>query len=237
MRYPEELKRRAFELYEEGLSCKKIGSELDVPSTTIRRWVVPGENERSMRVSRAYKARQKKRCIDCGAKVWMTSVRCPQCASKAQRSKRVWTRERVIKAMQEWAKANNGHPPTVKDWSHASEENPSATSLSGYPSAPFKSWNEAIKAAGFEPRRSGPGPGMSKWSKEEARHLREEGLTDREIARRFGISASAIGQRIGPRAKPPVPRNRTREQRIADLRKALEGEQHGNRDRAGDHHD
>lgn len=228
--YPEELHDRARELAAEGLGVNQIASEIDVPQATVRRWLNPQTAERDRLSSRRHKEKRRRECRNCGKKVWYTSMLCADCSRQAQRDNRYWTQERVIRAIQEWAMVN-GKPPTATDWMRAGPGHPAATGIYGQRGC-FRYWNDAIAAAGFTPNRTSPGPGKSKWSKSEARRLREEGLTDREIAKRIGVSPSAIGQRIGPREdyQPRlVKRKRTREQRIADLQRALQGEQDGGR--------
>jgi Homing endonuclease associated repeat len=69
-----------------------------------------------------------------------------------------WTRERIIAAIQRWAK-RTGKPPTCDQWARplpgrtssfgpASKSRPSAAMVKKV----FGTWNEAMKAAGFPPR-------------------------------------------------------------------------------------
>jgi hypothetical protein len=61
-----------------------------------------------------------------------------------------WTREEIVLAIQAWAK-ETGVPPTCRQWSKAGNDTPTAAQVQGL----FGSWNEAIAAAGFEPRQRG----------------------------------------------------------------------------------
>jgi transposase len=238
-KYSPETIQRAHELHELGASVRLIHRMIGVPEPTLRRWLFPEVRERGLQKSRQYKAKHRGSCIDCGKSVWMTSDRCAACSQEHYRKTKRWTREAVIQAIKDWNE-EHGHPPTTTEWLYASNTHPGATSVYGS-YAEFRTWNEAIEAAGLTPRHTSPGPGKREWSLEEAHLLRQEGLSDIEIGKRFGVSASAIHQALGRRRKP-VPRKRTREQRIADLQAALErnhpkGEHDGNRDRAGDNHD
>jgi hypothetical protein len=63
-----------------------------------------------------------------------------------------WTEERIIRAVQAWAKRHDGKPPKYNDWSRAAIK----TGGSMHPSRVtveerFGSWNAAIAAAGFVP--------------------------------------------------------------------------------------
>ena len=233
--FPQELQEQARELYSQHLQIGQIADLLGPSKTTIRRWLFPEEAERQRRFSREHKRRRAGSCAQCGAKIWYTSTLCADCSIQQQRQARHWTQERVIEAIQNWAKLH-GRPPAALDWMRRGEDHPAATAIYGHGGV-FPRWNDAIAAAGFTPRRTSPGPGNSKWSKSEARKLREQGLTDVQIARLLGVSASAIAQRIGRRYHPVAP-GRSREQRIQDLERALhKGEQDGDRDRAGNNHD
>jgi hypothetical protein len=55
---------------------------------------------------------------------------------------RVWTRGRVVQAMQRWY-GEHGRPPTRSDWQKASDWHPAASTVYRV----FGSWKEALKAA------------------------------------------------------------------------------------------
>lgn len=61
-----------------------------------------------------------------------------------------WTRERIIEAIQLHAR-ENGRPPAVLDFGGGDHRFP----LHGTVKLHFGSWNAAIEAAGFVPRRKG----------------------------------------------------------------------------------
>jgi len=128
---------------------------------------------------------------------------------------RVWSEDDILYAIMEWEE-KHGRPPVCNDWLQSNgDEHPSLGPVYRL----FGSWNEAIRQAGFTPYES---PRIE-IDEELARRLRNEGLSDAAIARRLDISVGVLTKRIGKRPKPiPVGKKRSREQRIADLRKALQ---------------
>jgi hypothetical protein len=87
---------------------------------------------------------------------------CNHCAPKREK---YWTRERVIEAIQLWARLHDGKPPVATDWlvgaamrDVGGHRFPPASSCyrgSGLESAPFEYWADAIEAAGFPRPRIG----------------------------------------------------------------------------------
>lgn len=113
-------------------------------------------------------------CIDCGGRVCGTTPsqmanpdepRCVNCAA-THRSKRdrQEARTRIIAKIREWV-ATYGEPPATCDWSPYSarvrcNDETRARRAEDWPSVEwvykvFGSWNDAICAAGFSPRRAG----------------------------------------------------------------------------------
>lgn len=66
-----------------------------------------------------------------------------------QRSRNHWNRDTILAAIRRWT-ATHGEPPRCRDWSAAGPDHPHAASVQEY----FGTWNEAIVAAGFRPRRA-----------------------------------------------------------------------------------
>jgi hypothetical protein len=60
----------------------------------------------------------------------------------ASGSQRVWTRGRIVEAMQRWY-GERGRPPTRSDWQAASDWHPAASTVY----RAFGSWKAALKAA------------------------------------------------------------------------------------------
>lgn len=233
--HPPRKRAEALRLREqEGLGYNRIGQRLGISPTTVRRWVNP-EYDAKQKADTRRRKREKYGgiCVDCGARTAYTgrkprgATRCLSCHRQYQLDHRLWTREKVIAAIQRWAREHEGRPPSASKWRKRGDYHPSYSAVYGSPASPFDRWVDAIEAAGFPRPFSPPGPGNIQWSKEEATRLREEGLPDHEIGRRMGVSASAIYQRLGRRPRPaPVPKKRTREQRINDLQAALKKENH-----------
>lgn len=217
--HPEFVREYVRRLHAEGRTTIEIHRETGIHYGTIKRWINPAYNERQLRRAREKKRANKKPCPDCGKLIWYTSAKCAECT----RPGRYWTKERVIKAIQDWAASHDGKPPTATQWQHAKDGHPAATTVYGSLSE-FPSWNDAIAQAGFTPRASSPGPGHISWDPEEGKRMRLQGLTDEEIGRRLGVTGSAIQQKLGRRGeiRPPNLGKRTREQRISDLRRALD---------------
>lgn len=66
-----------------------------------------------------------------------------------------WTKKKTIKAIKTWAE-KHGEAPTSKQWERSGgSAHPSATAVRRV----FDTWNDAIKAAGFEPLPRGHLPG------------------------------------------------------------------------------
>jgi hypothetical protein len=95
---------------------------------------------------------------------------CALCAAKHQRSKKYWTRERIIEAIQLFVE-RNGRVPAATEWNKSKElrgeDYPPLSAIYKYrvggrggksnragKSNPFDSWADAIEEAGFSrPRR------------------------------------------------------------------------------------
>ena len=152
---------KALLLYEPGVtSYRSLARQLNVTESTIRRWVDPASAEKALAASRRSKAARRGVCEDCGGETRYGGHRlkggvsriCAACQLKRLNSpeaiaeRTVWPIESIIEAIQRWG-AEHGEPPRIRDF-HIQ---------SGYPSFStvikrFGTWNQAIEAAGFEPR-------------------------------------------------------------------------------------
>lgn len=152
-------------LRDDGKTMGDIATEMGVAKSTVFSWLDDNYAERRRRVRDAGRTP----CVDCGA---LTSGRAnglgrvpERCARCATAYRTFWTREKIVEAIQRWAATHDGVPPTAKRW------NKGQARRFGHPEwaremeqfgAPtvysvqdlFGSWNAAIAAAGFSPRRS-----------------------------------------------------------------------------------
>jgi len=151
------LRERARELREAGGSQRAIAAELGVSITTVRRYTNPEYERQALFYAREAKRRRTGVCVDCGATTRYNgqctngpSQRCLPCSNARNR---IWTAETIVDAIQRWA-AEHGRPPTADDWRKAAPDgsHPAASSCyrSANKGAPFDSWSDAIRAAGFD---------------------------------------------------------------------------------------
>ena len=241
MKKPYKLDTREYAIYlytERGWGYTRIGNELGCASTTVRRWVNPEYDEAQRKASLARKKKMTGICEVCGGKTKYNGHGGNNsvsriCATCSRANQRYWTREKIIEAIQRWTREHDGVPPTSMQWMHRGEYWPSATAIySDRERAVFPSWNEALRAAGVPLHRpkGAPGPGKHWWPRDEARVLYDQGWTLQQIADKYGVTDSAIGHVFGYRnshgpRRPKALGKRTREQRIDDLRKALENQE------------
>lgn len=230
MPYPPELREQARLLKEAGESYASISRKLGVPDHTISRWFNPEMREKNRLASAAYKKKNPKHgvCVDCGGPTsWQrtkASERCQECRNIWLSENPTWPPEKIIEAIQRWVR-EHGRPPTAAQWRSRGEWWPAYHSVYG-DRAPFPTWRSALQAAGYDTpafTHKTRGPGKRAWSVEEAKRLRRVGLPDTVIGEHLGVSGSAIYQALGPRGIPRQRnrKRRTREERIADLKKAL----------------
>lgn len=154
----------------ERVGYKAAARRLGIAYTTVYRWKNPGYAAQQRASSLAAKHRRRGVCLDCGAETRLNdrgvetypngaSLYCVACAADRIR---VWTRDRVIDAIRDFAD-QYGHPPGAMEW------NPALARAQGHPElaerfardgcwphlstvmAYHGSWNAAIRAAGFEP--------------------------------------------------------------------------------------
>lgn len=64
-----------------------------------------------------------------------------------RRTRKMWTREEIVDAIQRWGRTHNGEPPRAMDFNGA-DDYPSRTAVI----RTFGTWNAAIDEAGFFPR-------------------------------------------------------------------------------------
>jgi len=157
-----DLREQARALYVPGVrGYVSVAKRLGVSTSTVRRWLNPEAADRDRAASRAYKAGRRGVCVDCGGETRYggqkasgpdgCSIRCSACARVASR---IWTAEKIIHAIQVWA-AEHGRPPSAREWVRSIDGRfPSASCVYQH-GAPFRSWADAIEAAGFPRPRPG----------------------------------------------------------------------------------
>lgn len=145
--------------------------------------------------------------------------------------RKTWSKDEILYAILEWEE-EHGEPPKWNDWLKKGDRRPVSMTVR----TRFGSWTNAIAEAGFTPRDqySHPQPprwkerSTTKWTTEKqqkASRWRQKGVSNLEIARRLGVGEATIRRHLGPSQWTPPKRklkNRTREERVADLRVALE---------------
>jgi Homing endonuclease associated repeat len=160
---------KAAELRAQGLTGAEIGAALHLSRSYVS--VLLTDPDRAQEAARKRSYAQP--CMDCGS---MTSgsegrkpePRCLRCAA-LHANKKVWTPDRLIGKMQEWA-GRYGEPPSSTDWTvtvqrrRGNQRGLRRLQESEWPHAgtvvkAFGSWNAGIAAAGYRPRAPNGGSG------------------------------------------------------------------------------
>lgn len=165
----------AAELRAEGKTHREIGELLGVGRKAVHSWLSDPDGSMAAARHEAHRLRSLKPCVDCGTPIDGThgtriSERCQPCAHAESK---VWTPEAIMRAIEEWTH-EHGEPPAVADWNAVRcrrmndedrarryEEGAAAGKWPSHVSVvrAFGSWNEALVAAGFEPRAPHGGGG------------------------------------------------------------------------------
>jgi hypothetical protein len=99
-------------------------------------------------------------CVDCGGPTEgiasgyaKATTRCRACDEEMRHATRKWTPETVVETIRRWAVEHDGTPPSATDWLYSASGGvwPSVAAVQ----REFGTWNKAIAAAGFTPRRVG----------------------------------------------------------------------------------
>jgi hypothetical protein len=193
---------RANELRAQGATLKEIAMELGVAVSTIDSWLNDPDGSRKKARVDGYR----KPCARCGTLCNGShghvedDMFCRDCAPYEYR---IWTREAIVLAIQEWAEDHGGVPPRAGDWKSRTDERrwPYVFSVTTY----WGSWNAAIQAAGFEPRRNGcyGRPGEDPAEVRRTVELYRSGLSCAQVAAVLGdISASGVRDRLVAAGEP-----------------------------------
>lgn len=141
----------AHQLREQGLQRKEIAARLGITIHAVHDYLHDPDGSKKRARIEGYGKRHP--CVDCGAPtsgaagLTRTAQRCSSCRKRVEREGRFWTRERIIEAIQRWARTHHGMPPFSTEWNSKGRG-------SGYPPtttvlARFGSWAAAVEAAGF----------------------------------------------------------------------------------------
>jgi hypothetical protein len=168
----------ARQLREQGYKLREIAAYFGVAIPTVQAWLADPSGTRLR--GRKDALAQQRRCADCGAPTDggrgpLDEARCKACSDRKRGIEmKIWTREAIVLAIEEWAAAW-GEPPAVPDWNawhsrHVLRDEQRAQRAEHERAAgrcpcitsvvkAFGSWNAAITAAGFEPRPTHGGSG------------------------------------------------------------------------------
>jgi len=153
------VRKRAQLMRDHGKTYRQIAKRFGVSETTVRRWLNPKYAALQAELSSRARSRRTGTCERCG-KTTHYSGRgptkvgrwCHPCHnilwSTPERiaAQTVWTRERIIEAIQSYAATHGGEPPRSTELGGG--DLPALTTLLKR----FRTWNEAVAAAGLTPR-------------------------------------------------------------------------------------
>lgn len=135
-------------LQAEGKSLKEIAETTGLSLRTVwsYSWDPDGSRHRS------YIAKLRRTCAVCGKPCSKRARICFSCLKEQNRATKVWTREKQIAKIQEFAK-RWGRPPVWTDTMAYPRDLPNGKLIW----QEFGSWANAVEAAGFpRPKRGGP---------------------------------------------------------------------------------
>jgi hypothetical protein len=147
--------REAQRLREQGLYHRQVAEAMGIS----RSYAAELLNDPTGDAARLRKDRARGRCVDCGEPTswggggsrYPAPERCRACRAVFDRVRLLyWTQERCVEALQAFAAANGGRPPTPPEMA-ADPGLPHCSTLA----ARFGSVREAMRAAGLRPRRVG----------------------------------------------------------------------------------
>ncbi len=174
-------KEQALKMYAEGnLHRNDIARKLGVAKSTVYGWCDPASAEKLRKRKDSYRGT----CEVCGKATDGSNgaekapTLCQECHE--------WPEEAIIVAMQDWAEAHGGLPPTGTQWQAASEDHPAATTVSKR-----MGWNEALLRAGFDLRCD-----RRPETTERMAQMIREGFSTEAIAEAYGCSENNVWQRI-----------------------------------------
>lgn len=126
-------------------ACRGCGRPLPAGSHRNRRWCS----------ERCRKASYGDPCVHCGARTGFGAQTARKPRPVCRDCQTVWTRERILRAIRDWH-ALFGEPPRAQNWMPVPSRGawPPTTAVLNR----FGRWNNAIRDAGFTPRKPGAQP-------------------------------------------------------------------------------
>lgn len=133
--------------------CHGCGASLPSSTGAARKWCTDRCRKRAL---------YSRPCIDCGVALSgndghsaSAPIRCQRCAAVANgRERKVWTRDVIVRAIQEWALEHGGVGPTGGDWNRPRAELGERWPHRAAVYREFGSWPAALGAAGVVRRRA-----------------------------------------------------------------------------------
>lgn len=197
------LAKQAAALRAEGLYGAQIAKRLRISTSYAYELLSDPTGEKARRRKERYCGM----CVDCGGRTNAGGGPPPErCDVCWRRYTTVWTRDAVITAVRAWADEHGGIPPGAEDWNPQqaiAQGRPEkadkfyeddAWPLTGTVQRVFGSWNDAIRAAGFDPRRPGHygREGEDIADRYDLVAMYERGMSLSQIAADLGVSTKAV---------------------------------------------
>lgn len=218
--------REAQQLRAQGLLLREIAEQMGVAVQTVHAYL----SDPDLSKLRARQASYAGTCIDCGRPTdgsdgpGKAAERCADCRARYQHEQRRWTPQAIVRAIHEWA-AEHGEPPAATDWKadmkRCRRDRP-ARDAERFPAdktvqAVFGTWNAAIRAAGYTPRRTGHygRPGEDPKVVAETVRLYRTGLSLVEVGMQLGVSAGCVLYRLQKAGEPRRPAHRRKREAVA----------------------
>ena len=172
------------QLRAEGLTFREIGERLGIHLKTAFEWFHDPTGAKGYRRRRRWDEERMTPCVDCGE---LTSHRVERCLSCTK----VWTRQAIVLAIEEWADENGGIPPTANQWTSARKRGLPVPAVPTVQKE-FGSWAAAVKEVGLEPYTGGCYRFIPDEVKRAAVRDYLAGDSSTDVAARYDVSQVAV---------------------------------------------